>query len=289
MKYELAALARSPRFLAVVTLYIAISIISYAEILEGGFPPIYFPPQTSVPLFFVPLVISLAGIILGFDAVSGSVESRRAFLALSYPVERSTLFSGIILSRFLLTFLPALLSSALVFLTFWQPSLDFALRFVVAEGIFAIGALFWLVLASTISSVTKNSSKALLYSIVVVPFVSYGVNRAEVFVSAVLSLITGRIVVPGLDYFDPLYTTIEFYYRLVPGFSITQLAHQLFDCSPGCGGLAYSSLWDWLTGNGVTQIQYPPDIPSYIMLSVLIGVTFLVSNVLILSLRNMSI
>jgi len=269
-------------------LYTVISISAYAEILEGGFPPVYLPPQTYVPMFFFPLAISLTGIIAGFDTVSGGVESKRVILELSYPVGRARLFAGIILSRYLLVFLPALLSSALVFSTFWQPGLDFAVRFLVAEGILALGALFWLGLASAISSVTKNSSSALLYSIVVVPFVSYGVNRAEVFVSAVLSLITGRLVVPGFGYADPLYATIEFYFRLVPGFAITQLGHQLFDCAPGCSGYAYSSIWSWLTGNGISQILNPPDIPSYIMLSGLIGITILVFGIMIQSFRKTS-
>ena len=286
-RYELLSISKGGRFLAVILLYLAMALAAYAEILAQGFPPTYIPPQTWDAILFPSLAVSFAGIILGFDAVSGGIESRRLNLLFSYPIGRGTLITGIISARYLLVLLPALISSAALFSSFWQPGLDFATRFLSEEGILALGALFWLGVGSALSAVTRNSGRALLYSIVTIPFIAYG--DWEVYASAVLSFVHGRLVVPGLFSADPLAVTIEEYIRLDPGQAIQQLGAQLFDCAPGCGGYAYTSLWNWFTGTGYTQIQWPPAVPGYIMLSALAGITILVLLMLALSLRRMEV
>src|SRR5271157_3174950 len=243
---EIKVTASSPRWASVWALFGVLSVASYAELVSGQTSQFVVVPIMGSTFYFFELGLPLIGVIMGFDLISEDLESNRLSLILSHPLSRLHLYLGKFLARFTLIVAPLLLASMLLTLIFAGPlNVDLVERFVVAILALMLGALFWLGLSSAISAIVRKSMPALVYSFSAVFLFAY--QPFNLIPIAVLSVIMGRVVIPGEGFpYAPIYLMQLYGNELVPGDQVVH-AYTLFQSGP-FHGFAVPSIVSWFLG-----------------------------------------
>lgn len=263
---EFRVLIRSARWVILLIVFAAFAI--FAHYISSTDSPLfaqYVPLAVDGVLRTIPLSIPIVGILMGFDLVSDEIETNRLSLVLSNAIGRRTLYLAKFLARFLLSASVVALASLVAYLSFGASqdlASEFLVRFGILLAIFFLGVLFWLSLSSLFSTVTKRSIASLLYCILLLPYLGFGVDGSGTFTEILASLIFQGPLPNGGGFSNlPIYFEITNQYSLsvylrylVPQQSILAPASGLFAMNNQ--EFIYATLWKWFT----TYVGYN-DIP----------------------------
>ena len=249
VRCESRILFKSVRWVSIWLIFAISGVVGYANLLAyTGFassPSVV----SSFAYWLVFTALPITAVVMNFDVSTGGIEDDTLSMLFTYPVSRSRILAGKVLSRFVVSVIPlAALFAALIggMLVSGEPiTSDLAWRLPIVLGIMASGLLFWEALATVVSTLARTSAASLLYCVALLGVIWYNVHF-DVIQNLILTIWLGHPVASSQFFLTPDYKLEVLFGSLIPP-DIGNPMQQLLQTNAN-GSFAWSGIAGWLSG-----------------------------------------